>query len=117
MRAKAASAVASVDAIAAVPVGPAAQVPVPSPVGVVLGHGDDVAHPGLDVVLAAGAQVALHRLERMDAPHLDLVVGPHRGQPNRAQATSSAVTTQAATTNTTSVARCCCGRNGLRPTP
>ena len=36
------------------------------------GHGHDVTRPGGDLVVAAGAPVRLHGLERVDEPHLNV---------------------------------------------
>ena len=74
---------------------PAAVVPVPAVVRDAGRHGDDVAHALGDVLLAAGAEVGLGRLVRLDPPDLDLVIfeGPH--QPKKAQPNSSRHATMA----------------------
>lgn len=68
--------------------------PVTAEVGRVGGDDHDVARPGLDVVVAAGAEVALRRLVGLDAPDLyfGLRPSPH--------ATSASVRTIAAATMT-----------------
>ena len=74
---------------------PAPVVPVPPIVGVRGRNGDDMAHAFGDVLLAAGAEVQLGRLVRLDAPDLHLIVGVAPHQPRKAQANSSAHTTTA----------------------
>jgi hypothetical protein len=64
---------------------------------------DDMTGARRDVLVAAGAQVGLGRLEGLDPTHFDLGVEPPRSagrHPRNAQATSSATTTRAATTIT-----------------
>ena len=47
--------------------------PVPAQVGGVVGDDDEVADAGLDDLVAAGTQVALGGLVRLDPPDVDLV--------------------------------------------
>jgi hypothetical protein len=82
-------------------------VPVPAQVGVEVGDHDDVTETGRDVLVAAGAEVALGGLVGLDAPHVDVAVdaalggGGHRpGHPNSAHARSAAQTARAAITMT-----------------
>ena len=74
--------------------GPAGVVPVAAEVRGLEGHDDQVARARFDPLVAAGAEVALHRLERLDAP--DLYLGPSPAAHKR----RSATTTKAAATNT-----------------
>ena len=74
---------------------PTGAVPVPAEVGRVVGNHHHVADTDVDLLVAAGAQVALRRLERMDHPNLDVVA--YRGI--RAHKSSAAVTANAATSN------------------
>ena len=52
--------------------------PVPAQVGIVEGHHHDVADPEPDLVVAAGAEVGLGGLVRMDAPYLYRGISAHR---------------------------------------
>lgn len=94
---------------AAGPVGPAAVVPVPPQVGCGPGDGDDVADARGDVLVAAGADVVLPSLVRLDAVDLQLGVvpahgvpdgRPHPAHPAKAQITRPQHTSSAAATIT-----------------
>ena len=69
-------------------------VPVPAQVGRVEGDDDDVTGARLDPLVAAGTEVALGRLVRLNAP--DLYLGPRPAAHSR----RSATTTNAAATKT-----------------
>jgi hypothetical protein len=56
--------------VAPVPTGP---VPVAPQVGRLAGHNHHVTGPGSDLLLAAGTEVGLGGLERLQEPHLELV--------------------------------------------
>lgn len=82
---------------------PTRLVPVPTQVGCGEWDHDQMGLARSDVVVAAGADVALDRLVRLKHPHLDLVVAGQLSilpQPNMAQATSSSTTTNATATIT-----------------
>ena len=81
------------------PMFPAGSVPVASEVRRQAGHHDDMAFAGLDVVVAARAEVALGGLIGLDAPDFDVVVHPLRArQPSTAQASRATITTMAMAT-------------------
>jgi hypothetical protein len=80
---------------APVPVVPTCAVPVPAQVGRLVGDDHQMADADIDLLVAAGAEVALRRLERMNHPDLDVVA--YRGI--RAHNNSAAVTANAATSN------------------
>jgi hypothetical protein len=69
-------------------------VPVPAQVGRPEGDDDEVPRAGLDPLVAARAEVALHRLVGLDPPDLDVYLGI------RAHRRSAAVTARAAATST-----------------
>jgi mono/diheme cytochrome c family protein len=77
-------------------------------VGSITRHGHHVAGPGVDLAVAARAQVRLGRLVGLHEPQVDVVVGLARAriaahdQPKNAQSTSAAHTTSAAPTNSAS---------------
>src|SRR5690606_54730 len=90
------SALPLVAGTAPVAVRPAGPVPVAAQVGRVDGHGHHVPGARGDVAVAAGAEVRLGGLVRLDEAGLDCVVGPevavvHR-QPRNAQATRATAT-------------------------
>src|SRR5581483_8240979 len=87
----------------AVAVLPARCVPVPAQVGIVHGDDHDVAQPGDDVLVAAGAEVVLRRLIGVDPADLDLVIGRRVVRHYlgiRAHSTRSSVIATAAATRT-----------------
>lgn len=78
-------------------------VPVASQIGGVLRYDDDVAHPDLDDPIAAGADVLLTSLVRLDrVDDLRLEFRPRRNHPKNAHATTARVSSTKPTTKATS---------------
>src|SRR5205823_6309737 len=79
---------------AALPELPARLVPAAPQVRGVAGHDDEVAGAGGNLLVAARAGVALHRLEGVDQPDLDVYLG------RRAHSTCTRMTAMATATST-----------------
>jgi len=73
-------------------------VPVPAQIGVVHWHNHQVTEAGHDVLVTAGAEVVLGRLEGVDAANLEVLVRTYLGI--RAHSTRSNVIATAAATST-----------------
>lgn len=65
-----------------------------------VGHDDEVAEAGRDVLVAPGTQVGLARLVRLDPLHVDRAVSLRPHHPNSAQARRTTQTRTAAATIT-----------------
>ena len=77
---------------------PAREVPVPTEIGLAPRDDHEVTESDGYLAVTAGAEVVLQRLVRLDAAHLDVVLGT--GQPSTTQSTQARAMTTAAATNT-----------------